>query len=761
MRIRSTILLIIATLCIASDLRAQDLSETFSTYKSKYVATRLHLVFNQPSYAPGDTAYFSALYLNEASKPVKGAQTAVLEIVAPDGRSIQAINFKLQDGRGVNQVAIPSDAAGGSYRFYAYTNWMRNFGSEWFFKKNIIIYDHEGMTPSPAPVLAAYPEGGSLVAELENSMLVTGRPDTRVVISDETGSQTTDVVLDGTGMGRVFFTPKATSASGTYVVQRADGAKTAIGRAVESGAVLRFDGTSKVAVITTADLGNKNLLAVFTSAGKIEEIKRFTPSSGSYELTVPQNNTGSLFCQLYILDSDGRMIAHRVLSRPDASLITPKADIPSEATQRQKVQLNIAAAAQADLAVSVYRKDLFKTRPVKQAFYFSELPEVYEWSERTTDYETRLNDFLISQKWSRIDWTRITSGEKNLQYPFNSQVILRGSVVSRTNGEPVPDSTNVIAYLQKNTMGYDSYTRDGKFTLPFIFDFWEKDYIFFHLARKYRDLDGEYKVVLDNDSIKWASIQVDPPVKQTNPYIQYLGNNKLIANSYSFFAKEKKTNTAHQNPNASFEDEIVVIDFQVNVQEFVVFPAMEDLIREVVPFLVYRKSGSHAGVHVLFKLDKTNRLAKGNPLYIVDGVLTKNSNFFLKLKPKDLLTIKVANDLNRLQQMGKIGDNGMVFVESRVGNLADSLKKANDIPVTGLSRTAAIKYMEHNQASSWRVPDLRPNTYWMPSVKPAADIFFYASDDVAPLTILVQGMTSDGVPIFLEHEVNVKFRRSP
>lgn len=59
-----------ATLRIGDFL--EDLQTRYDQYMSKYQPVRINLIFNQPEYAPGDTAYFSAWYLNEGFQKVKG-----------------------------------------------------------------------------------------------------------------------------------------------------------------------------------------------------------------------------------------------------------------------------------------------------------------------------------------------------------------------------------------------------------------------------------------------------------------------------------------------------------------------------------------------------------------------------------------------------------------------------------------------------------------------------------------------------------------
>ena len=83
-----------------------------------------------------------------------------------------------------------------------------------------------------------------------------------------------------------------------------------------------------------------------------------------------------------------------------------------------------------------------------------------------------------------------------MTFPFYNEAKLRGKVVSKKTGEPAPDSTAVIGYLQKNTVGYEAYTRDGNFDMTLIYDFWGQDKVFCTLRQKNRTVDENYDIII-------------------------------------------------------------------------------------------------------------------------------------------------------------------------------------------------------------------------------------------------------------------------
>ena len=138
-----------------------------------------------------------------------------------------------------------------------------------------------------------------------------------------------------------------------------------------------------------------------------------------------------------------------------------------------------------------------------------------------------------------------------------------------------------------------------------------------------------------------------------------------------------------------------------------------------------------------YRYDKTLKVFKDDPLYIIDGLMTRNTAYFLSLKPEQLLFIKILNNPNKLTQLGKLGENAVIFVESKKGDLYKPIEKENIFPVTGLSRSREFFEADHSDAGAGdRIPDLRSTLFWKPVLETksgAAEFNFFASDDIGPI----------------------------
>jgi hypothetical protein len=176
---------------------------------------------------------------------------------------------------------------------------------------------------------------------------------------------------------------------------------------------------------------------------------------------------------------------------------------------------------------------------------------------------------------------------------------------------------------------------------------------------------------------------------------------------------------------------------------------MEDLLREVVTFVQLRKKGDDMLVKLFYRYEKSVVFFKNDPLYVIDGVMNTSTKDFMNLRPEDLLSIKIINNPNKLSQLGDLGANGIVFVESKKRNLSRNFER-NIFPVTGLSSPRLFDSKnEIFNARKSNIPDLRPTLIWLPFIKVnengIATIKLMLSDDIGAMNVNIQGTTNDGI----------------
>ncbi|TLX76206.1 hypothetical protein E9993_08330 [Labilibacter sediminis] len=112
-------------------------------YHTRY-AEKLYLHLDRPLYFSGDDMWFQS-YLINASNQLPNSYEKVLyvELINPNGVISSKRMFKLFNGKCEGNFKLGADLKTGRYQLVAYTNWMRNQGSDFFFKKEIRILSGE------------------------------------------------------------------------------------------------------------------------------------------------------------------------------------------------------------------------------------------------------------------------------------------------------------------------------------------------------------------------------------------------------------------------------------------------------------------------------------------------------------------------------------------------------------------------------------------------------------------------------------------
>jgi hypothetical protein len=127
----------------AQDFRAELLKLTTrsDSLSNARPAEKLYLQFDKPYYTVGDTVWFKAYVLNGASLTATDKSGLLyIDLVTDSGKTAGSFRFQVTSGLSWGDIVIDDKAfSPGSYTLYAYTNWMRNFGSDYFFSKKLQI----------------------------------------------------------------------------------------------------------------------------------------------------------------------------------------------------------------------------------------------------------------------------------------------------------------------------------------------------------------------------------------------------------------------------------------------------------------------------------------------------------------------------------------------------------------------------------------------------------------------------------------------
>jgi hypothetical protein len=118
----------------------QHIVTQLGKWSENYPIEKVYLQLDKPYYAVGDDIWFKAYVTVGAKHQLSGLSgNLVVELIDERDSVKQRIKLPLISGLAWGDFALSDTLQEGNYRIRAYTNWMRNFGNEYFFDKEVTI----------------------------------------------------------------------------------------------------------------------------------------------------------------------------------------------------------------------------------------------------------------------------------------------------------------------------------------------------------------------------------------------------------------------------------------------------------------------------------------------------------------------------------------------------------------------------------------------------------------------------------------------
>jgi len=778
-KMRKSFIGIISMLLLSSFIAGDSdfidsLSAKLNLYNEHFKRVKLDLFFNQPKYSPGDTAYFRTSYLSASDlKPVTGNQ--IVDIILFDEKGSK--KFKSQvlvnNGYGDNQFVIPDKLSPGIYRLVAYSNWMRNLDSELFFQRDFIVTGEELLEAKKTKIdsVKVYPEGGHLINEIENRLVVLGENNKEVIISTSSGEEIAKSILNDKGFATIKIIPKTGERYIAYYASSITNNPNRVPLPVsdESGFAIQVTDSVDAAIVQSHDMKNKKgpWYAVISNCKGIFFSKLLVNVNGDESIRIPFPEMRAGVYLLSIMDENSKIWAERLFySRPKNNIHVDISNSKEFYSVRDNGSITLKVVdenntpVRGDLSVRIIKHDLFEDKSDSKGLIYNLLlgSDIGAWYDVDYQNQYEVNQLLISRPCYWLDWNKVTTSDYGAQ-PYRPKSTLSYSGVAfNENLKPVTDSTLIMLFLQRNIIGYEVYTKNGgRFNLPLVYNMWGEDDIFYAALYKGNDLRGVTLKFDNPDSSVCIMGKEWKPTTLEDKYGKFTLNKKIIDKSFLFYANQASSKDSVVNPNAIIEDELMGADVVVELSDYVVFPTMTDVVKEVLRSVDHRKIKGRDIIHVYTTLNRKNSFAE--PLYVIDGVLTKNTEAFLKLNPAEVSTIKVVKDSKKLTRLGSLGMYGVILVNTKYAGVRENSLQENSIHINGLNYKGKILGNSLNKEKN--VPDLRSCLYWNPKISLSAEgeaqFSFATSDDVGTYDIEIVGLTTEGRPFFATSSVQIKF----
>ncbi|CCH51341.1 hypothetical protein BN8_00259 [Fibrisoma limi BUZ 3] len=752
----------------------QPVVQRLDQYRKQTLQEKVFVHADRAFYLTGEMLWFKVYCVDGTfHRPLDVSKVAYVEVLDRERKPVVQAKVALTAGSGNGAFFLPTSINSGHYLLRAYTNWMKNFGADFFFEKPITIVN--SFKRLELPVLAAapdydvqlFPEGGQLVQGLSSKVAfrVTDESGKGIAFRGALVNQQNDTVSRFTpqrfGIGHFMVTPEPNT---TYRVVITDEKGRAVVRplpAVQAqGYTMRLEetGGDQLKVTVSTNVVGQALVYLLGHTRQVVNVAEMRPMQQEATFLIDKKKLGDGISHLTVFNMDRRPVCERLyFKRPEQSLNIGLTPDKSEYASRTKVSIDVtlpsmAKNGAADLSVAVYRLDslpaassgnllsyLWLTSDLRGTI---ESPEYYVQAENP-DVKEAVDNLMLTHGWRRFTWDNVlTKPSTAFQFaPEYNGLVVQGMVKNPVSGAPVKGITTYLSTIGK----------------PIRFYVAESDTagrVLFEL----KDAYGPKQVVVRTepaDSLNRLSI--------INPFAEQWSATRLPAFDLSQQTAESVLNrsVAMQVQNTYWSDRSVRYRYPVvdstafygktdesyKLDDYTRFTTMEDVLREYVLGIQPRK---RQGKFRLVVINAPYRAFFDEPsLVLMDGVPVFDMDRIMAFSP---LKINRLDVMTKRYFIGRTVFNGLISFSTYKGDLAGfeldpGLLKVDYDGLQLQREFYAPRYDTPRQFES-RLPDARTLLYWSPGLAIDASgkgkIEFFTSDQEGRYVIDVNGLTKQG-----------------
>ena len=188
-------------------------------------------------------------------------------------------------------------------------------------------------------------------------------------------------------------------------------------------------------------------------------------------------------------------------------------------------------------------------------------------------------------------------------------------------------------------------------------------------------------------------------------------------------------------------------DIELNLNDYIALPSMEEVFYELVPGVGLRKNRS--GFFFVLKDEITGEKTFKPGAVMINGVLIDDPGEIALLNPENVEKIEI---IKGEYQVGNIVFNGIISIILKEGeNPSPDITKSGFRAVYAtIDRPETIPNLVYgeNRPQGSPLPDFRNTLYWSTGAEPDSDgnisFEFFTSDFCSTYTITVSGIGNDG-----------------
>ncbi|OCX53495.1 hypothetical protein BEL04_04120 [Mucilaginibacter sp. PPCGB 2223] len=779
------------------------------TASFKLFFEKVYLHTDRDYYASGDDLWFKAYLVNgESNYPTFTSNNLYVDLVSSESKIISREIIRLDDGMGYGDFKLTDSIPGGIYHLRAYTNWMRNFGDNFIFDKQITVNSIPGIKPVAAVIkksrknkaaiagddagngnkISLFPEGGSMVegvmgivgfkAEdaLGNGVQVNG-----TVLSSQ-GETVGNFASTSLGLGSFALMPVA---GVTYHVKGnykdGTGFDVDLPAALTEGYAMHIKNsdTTNVQVIVSANPATfakhkgQSLTIASKHADKIVSDGQFVLNNEQTAINIPKAKLPAGVNSILLYDEQKRPNCERLvyINCNNDIRVTVTSD-KSSYKPKEKTILNISVVnaqnqpVKANLSLAAVDGNVVPANEGSIASYLLLQADVRGKIENAAQYFDPVNAnrfkqldlLLLTQGWRDFVWKRLADSTLKLSYLPEAGFTISGKLRSVLINKPIPDM-NITLFApgaKGNKMFFTKTDDKGKYFLDNIELYGTQT---LHITS--RDDKGKKSgwVFLD-------TIGHDPVPAPQIPVIEQEPSDALAA--FNAASKTRQNNARRfRVADGVTLNEVVIKDVHKTIVSYngetlstFGYPEYNNTItaadykyKDLEDYLVHKIPGAQtnndAAQGIVFHFG-------GKPVVPRLTVDKKEDIFerldYYSLSMDQVISVKVDHYVN-----GAGGD--VIYIYLTLKPTAFDKKEFNILNTEVTGYYSARTFYSPNYEYPSNKADQRTTIYWEPMITTDANgkasVSYYNADPKSKIRVVVEGLTEKGVPVVSTSGYNV------
>jgi hypothetical protein len=768
--------------------KAQSIDTLIARFYEKRPNEKIYIQFDNNRYNPGQTIWYKAYLLN-GFEPSTLSKNCYIDWYNEEGKIISSSVSPILAGSAWGSFVLPNNYTGNKINVIAYTRWMRNADSAYFFNKQLsVVVKNKNLAISasefPKTTIQFLPESGNAIIE-KNSVVAfkavnqNGLPaNVQGKIKNSKGDLITEFHVVHDGMGKFHYTPQFNE---VYTAEWTDEInqthQTALPAALKTGINLIIDpGKDSRAfhIQRTADVPEAwkrlNLVAQMNGNAVYKATINLS-SKESVSSKLPIENFLSGILQVSVFDANQEPVCERLLLinnhdyNLDAELHFDTLNLSKRA--KNVFELEVKDSTISNLSISITdgtmngnADNTIVSQFILQGDLTGHINNPAYYFSSTADSVMEHGDLvMLTNGWRRFKWRELLSGalppvnfEKDTAY-----LSLIGKIERISDAKIKKASMMNLMLLSKDSskaMLFLPLDANGRFS--------EKNVVFFDTTKVFYSLNGTKIPVTSTVLIENNFFQPDPKkiIRTAQITVDTSGLSRfqfLLSEQERLELLKKQTTLKEVTVYASTKKtKLDQLDqkytsgmFQGDARaqfDLITSPPMAS-----EPILAYLQ-GQIAGLNIANPYGEASVSWRGSPTSIYLDEFHIETDQLTNININDVAYIKVFSP----PFMGGFGGaGGAIVVYTKKGNDATSTSRGMSfVKVPGYASMREFyspNYAELQQ--EYATPDLRSTIYWNPrmitdSKNQKVKINFYNNDFSNSFRVVMEGMDNEGKLVY-------------